>query len=497
MPPLKALGRVGPDAPAYVAPASAKSGIWKDYRGAMPFRQGPDTAILLTDGTVMVHDVCYGQWYRLTPDKKGKYETGGWSTAATMPAGYGPLYFASQVLSDGRMVVSGGEYNGPTGNCSRVWTNKAAIYDPVRNSWTSITAPSGWSSIGDAESVMLPDGTYMLADCCNTDEAIASISGSSVTWSNTGSGKADKNWEEGWVQLPGGNLLLVDNNTHLESTNQVELFDLATGTWSVAGTTAQELVDPASNEIGPAVLRPDGNVIWFGALPHNDIYNVSSGTWTAGPDFTLGGYDCEDAPAALLQSGNVLVQASPGIDGMPSHFWEFAISKKGNATLTQVDDPKTAPSVSSYYGRFLELPTGQVLWTNSGEFARFNEVATYTPKGNPKPSWLPVIASVASRLTVGSKNNPITGTNFNGFSFGAAFGDDAQMATNWPLVRITNTATGHVCYARSHDFSTMGVWTTGSTSADFDIGKNCETGASTLQVVVNGLASTGTSVTLK
>jgi hypothetical protein len=84
-----------------------------------------------------------------------------------------------------------------------------------------------------------------------------------------------------------------------------------------------------------------------------------------------------------------------------------------------------------------------------------------------------------------------------GSGSGAAFGDDGQMSTNYPLVRITNNATTDVCYARSHDFSTMGVWTTGTTSAAFDIAKNCETGGSALQVVVNGLASAGISVTLK
>jgi hypothetical protein len=76
------------------------------------------------------------------------------------------------------------------------------------------------------------------------------------------------------------------------------------------------------------------------------------------------------------------------------------------------------------------------------------------------------------------------------------YGDDAQASTNFPLVRITNNASGDVCYARSYNFSTMGVWTTGTTNADFDIPKGCETGASTLQAVVNGLASTGVAVTL-
>ena len=42
----------------------------------------------------------------------------------------------------------------------------------------------------------------------------------------------------------------------------------------------------------------------------------------------------------------------------------------------------------------------------------------------------------------------------------------------------------------------MGVWTTGKTSAEFDISKKCETGASSLQVIVNGIASAAVSVTL-
>jgi hypothetical protein len=70
------------------------------------------------------------------------------------------------------------------------------------------------------------------------------------------------------------------------------------------------------------------------------------------------------------------------------------------------------------------------------------------------------------------------------------------MGSNFPLVRITNNGTGDVCYAKSYNFSTMGVWTTGTTNATFDIPAGCETGASTLQAVVNGIASVGTAVTL-
>jgi hypothetical protein len=246
-------------------------------------------------------------------------------------------------------------------------------------------------------------------------------------------------------------------------------------------------------------LRPDGTILQFTANPSiavNDIYTVKTDKWASGPVLMVGStkYDTADAPAATLPDGNTLVQASPGIFSTPSHFWEISKVKKGQVIVTQVSDPATAPQTSSYMGTMLLLPTGQVLWDNSQ--ASPIEVATYTPKGSPKAAWLPVVSSVSSKLKVGSAGNAISGSNFNGFDLGAVYGDDGQMSTNYPIVSITNNTTGDVCYARSYNFSTMGVWTVGTTNAVFDIPKNCETGASTLKAIVNGIASAGTSVTL-
>jgi hypothetical protein len=77
------------------------------------------------------------------------------------------------------------------------------------------------------------------------------------------------------------------------------------------------------------------------------------------------------------------------------------------------------------------------------------------------------------------------------------YGDDAESATNYPLVRIKNNATGHVFYAKTHNHSTMAV-ATGSTSvsSDFDVAGATESGASTLAVVANGIPSSATSVTV-
>jgi hypothetical protein len=136
------------------------------------------------------------------------------------------------------------------------------------------------------------------------------------------------------------------------------------------------------------------------------------------------------------------------------------------------------------------LPTGEVL-VGGGT------TATYTASGTYQTSWTPAISSAPSSVTRGS-TYAVSGTQFNGLSQAAAFGDELQTATNYPLVRITNNSTHHVFYARTHDHSTMGVATgTTEVSTDFDVPATMETGASSLVVVANGIPSAPVSVTVQ
>src|SRR5256885_3198813 len=63
---------IGPYTSAYKAAPGSISGTWKDVAN-IPFANGPWNARLQTDGTVLVLDYCTspGQWYKLTPNKKG------------------------------------------------------------------------------------------------------------------------------------------------------------------------------------------------------------------------------------------------------------------------------------------------------------------------------------------------------------------------------------------------------------------------------------------
>jgi hypothetical protein len=150
-----------------VISATVASGqTWQPLTNQPSFN--PGVMLLLTDGTVIMHSepnclTCtttdYSSWYKLTPDSSGSYVNGTWTQIASLPSGYAPLYFGSAVLPDGRVVVEGGEYNCASGSCNAVWTNQGAIYDPLKNTWTPVQPPKGWTTIGDAQSVILPNGT--------------------------------------------------------------------------------------------------------------------------------------------------------------------------------------------------------------------------------------------------------------------------------------------------------------------------------------------------
>jgi len=442
-----------------------------------------------------MHDGCTADWYKLTPNTKGSYLKGKWTKITSMASNYKPLYFASQVLSDGRFIVNGGEYN----SCQNVHTTLGALYDPVKDSWTAVTPPSGWSTIGDAQSTILPDGTYMLANCCTLESALASISGSTVTWTiltAAASHTADNNNEEGWTALPDQTLLTVDANRDLSMPqNDVEVFDTGAKTWTTTGQAAQRVVEPSSHELGPATLLPTGFVFQAGATGNNDVYDPVSGNWKAGPQFVASGtgvVDSADGPAVVLPNGHALFQESPGVFASPSHFFEVQVTGLSNVITKQVNEPASASGQSSYEGRLVMLPTGQAFWSSD-----VGDVQIYTPKGRAKAAWQPTITSVGASVTRGSKNNNVQGTLFNGLTEGGYYGDDAQMATNFPLVRITNTGTGTVCYARTHNFSNRGVSHVGQAgSAQFDVPSTCDTGASNLEVVVNGIASAPSAVTV-
>src|SRR5262249_38211112 len=77
----------------------------------------------------------------------------------------------------------------------------------------------------------------------------------------------------------------------------------------------------------------------------------------------------------------------------------------------------------------------------------------------------------------------LTGKQLAGLDQGTAYGDDVQNATNFPVVRITNVATGVVTYARTSGWTSVSVRPGRSSSTRFTLPRGTPAGKSTLVVI--------------
>lgn len=469
------------------------TGPWRPLAKPIPFY--PDTALLLTNGTVMAQDYGTPNWWLLTPDAYGSYYNGTWNQLPPMPNSYAPYDYCSAVLADGRVVVIGGEYTyDSSGNATPTETNMGAIYDPVANNWAVLNAPSGWTHIGDASCTVMSNGQLMLADdFTNTPGDMALLDPGTLNWTIlTPPGKVDGLGEENWTLLPDGSVLTVNTRAipGAERFLPPWVSGLSDGEWISAGTTPFTLALRRGDEMGPQVLRPDGTLFAAGATGNNAVYAPSKspldiGRWSAAPAFPAspvageGQLDVCDGPGIALTNGNVLVGASPGCYNIDDYFFEFDGTK-----LNPVDRPSFGPYISSFWLRPLMLPSGEVMVTYDN-----NDVELYRSKGKPRHEWQPEIRRCPFFVLPG-KTYKIEGTQFNGLTEDENYGDDESDASNYPLVRITNLFTRHVFYARTHDHSTMAVATGRQpVFTYFDTPVNLEEGVGELVVVANGIES--------
>jgi hypothetical protein len=309
-------------------------------------------------------------------------------------------------------------------------------------------------------------------------------------------------------------------------------------------------------ELGPLLRLQDGRILAIGATQHTALYNGSTTplpTWAAGSDIigTLNGisspFGADDAPAAILPNGHVVIAADAGASAFTSsgnitsssniitNIPSTAILQVGwgvrgtgipagariasvdstsqihinvNATATTVGVPLTfggtfsaptqlfdfnpntgvisplSPAIldtnlatsAAYPTRMLILPTGQLLFSDSS-----SQVWAYTPDGLPNPALRPVINGVTYN---GGGNFTLTGKQLNGQSAGAAYGDDDQMDSNYPIVRMVNSA-GNVFYARTTNWSSVGV-DGGSTPQTVNFTLNPSMTAGNYSVIVSG-----------
>lgn len=494
-----------------------------------------DIMILLTDGSVLIHNADVSasllsrakEWLRLTPDltqsdPTKRYANGAWS--GTIGMANARQFFASGVLSDGRVFAIGGEYSDDPANASD--TPLGEIFDPQTNLWSPIAKPAAFDFVrGDAGGCVLPDGRVLLGGASTTEPPSTWVKRTAIwdpnddSWVEAGlefgadasTTKDDPTEEESWVLLPDGSVLAPE----VLNTPQAERYVPALDKWVPSGSAPQNLAITTLNgaivyEIGPTILLPSGKAFAIGGSGQTAIYTPGAspsdpGSWAQGPAFPTDSsaspnwptLTALDAPAALLPNGKVVcvggttVPLGGGYFSQNPVFLEYDPSSAAS-TLPQLDAQPSLPSGSyTYQLWFLLLPTGQLLCS-----AQSGTLFLYTPdpaSGAPDPSWKPANVSAPATMILGHSYT-ISGTQINGLSQAVGYGDDGEMSTNFPIVQVTNNANGATRYLRSYDFSTMGV-ATGATvpddlqTATIDVPSDLETGDWSLVVIANGIAS--------
>jgi hypothetical protein len=531
----------------------AVAGTVAQLRNNLPF-DGVNHGFLLTDGSILFQGGLLQDFYRFKPDSKGSYVNGTYFPAAALPSNYIPYATSGGVLPDGRVLLIGGEYTLLSNNTlTFAFTNQMAVYDPKADKWTMVAPPSGpdWGFIGDSPWTLLPNGHLLLGE--KFTKAMAELDPKTLAWTHVSShAKDDVFAEEGLTLLPDGSVLTVNMTDYSFAQRYLPNSDPSKSGWVDAGSTPVKLPATDSNsakniiydngqrvyhppgEIGPGILRPDGTVFNSGAAcdvpgpptqpnacviyqpqAHTAIYHPATNSWTAGPDIPAH-EGSGDTFANLLPNGNVFMQTNPpgtNQDRLARVNARYASIRNhtmhplaAEAEAPQQSCPPGFPLIKAYefdgtnlihepaadfcgQPSTLLLPTGDVM---------MNGQVVYKSTGTFQSAWRPTITqfSYSNNVNPGGKYQ-IWGMQFNGLSQANAFGDEFQVSTNFPLVRIANNATGDVSYARTYNFSTIAVATGDAiVSTWFDVPTNIETGPSRLEVVANGIPSLPIPITV-
>ena len=430
---------------------SSLPGTWTKLTNNPGFNAS--TMLLLLDGTVMCQQEGGLNWKKLTPDSSGSYLNGTWSDLA--PMHWTRRYYASAVLKDGRVFVSGGEYSNAGSE-----TNKSEIYDPRTDTWTEISPPPGFGRVGDAACAVLPDGRVLLGHIDSTKTAI--YDPVTDTWT-AGPLKQVSSSEESWVLLP-------DDTVHHRSLQQLAARRQVRRRREHVGERRHAAREPHRD-------RVVGNRRRRAALRRTRVLRRRDGSHRAlhaagdrhrpghvggrarlperlvGPDRRLQGHavvPADERPRARRGRAGRRRQQTTGSRRRSSTCSTAAARSRASRTR------RTRPDVP-YIGRMLLVPTGQVLFA-----AQTNAIYAYSYFSCPDPAWRPQITSAPPLVRPGLSYS-VSGQRFNGLSQAVGYGDDAAAATNYPLVRIRHHASGRVRYCRTFGHSTMGV-ATGSTT---------------------------------
>ncbi len=288
------------------------------------------------------------------------------------------------------------------------------------------------------------------------------------------------------------------------------LYDPETNTWaagpSITGTL-NGIPSPFGSDDAPGAILPDGNVIFAadaGVSAFTSSGNITAGSavitgipstailqvyWSvSGPGIPNGAYIVSvdshrqvtiNSPATATTNGDAITWG--GTFSNPTELFKFNPSTNTITQITQNLPDGNLPYEGCYPTRMLVLPTGQLLFSDSS-----SQLWILSSSGPPNAALRPHVTSVSYW---GGGHFRLRGTQLDGQSAGAAYGDDDQMDSNYPIIRMVNSS-GNVFYARTSNWSKVAVGDGGGTEhVDFDLNPGITPGNYSLIVSGAGISS--------
>lgn len=305
------------------------------------------------------------------------------------------------------------------------------------------------------------------------------------------------------LRLQDGRVFAIGANQH------TAFYNSATNTWAAGPDTIGTLngiPSPFGADDAPGAILPNGHVIFAadaGVSGFTSSGNITSGSavitgipstailqflWSLnGAGIPGGAYIVSvdsptqvtiSSPATATTSGDTISWG--GTFSNPTELFDFDPSTNTISQVTSALPDGNLPYQGSYPSRMLILPTGQLLFSDAS-----SQLWVYTSSGTPRPSLRPIITDVRY---LDDGRFRLTGFQLNGQSAGAAYGDDDQMDSNYPIIRMVNSS-GGVFYARTSDWSKIGVADAGRETVDFTLNPAVTRGDYALIVSGAGISS--------
>jgi hypothetical protein len=232
---------------------------------------------------------------------------------------------------------------------------------------------------GDDPSALLSGHRILAGNIFNNSTFIYSVE--TNTWAQAATKVYnDRSDEEGWTALSGGSIMTYDLFQSVAAgQGYAEIYNPTQNVWTAispadgsASGTLPLLTSPALGfELGPNLRLQDGRALQIGANQHTGLYSQATNTWAAGPDIqgvlsnpfgriNHANFGADDAPAALMPNGHVLIAADAG----PNPITQNGDTTSGSAIIANIHSTaglQVTWAVRQADGNTDKIPPGTVI----------------------------------------------------------------------------------------------------------------------------------------